>query len=369
MAKVSDLTIRDNSYWDKRFVNHANTMYNFGDDIIPEVQKLYNGTRVAINDRVNAFYGKYGVMKSSPTFKTLADGTKIVTGTSNKLVVTTKDAFKPLSKGTRMSKLQGEIYSDLVSMSKVQNDLMKGQFSALAKETYYDMYYEIYRGYGVGTSFNVLPRTVINQLITNPVNGQAFSTRVWNNRDLLANQVNQILTNGIQQGLSNGQMTKQLSDRMGKSTNVAKRLIRTEVTNTYNQAQLTGWNDTGLVQRYEFIATLDSKTSDVCTALDGEIFKVSEAVTGVNMPPIHVNCRSTTAAYFDNSGQELTRTARQLGGNTFTVPASMDASNFKSIYVDKTLTRKQWDAGKRASNTNSQRLKAEARKEIARRGL
>jgi len=102
-----------------------------------------------------------------------------------------------------------------------------------------------------------------------------------------------------------------------------------------------------LVDEYEYVATLDNRTSELCTSLDGEIFKTSEAVTGLTYPPLHVSCRSTTTAHFDTSKEGLTRIARNLDGNTYFVPASMDAKNHRAIYYDKTLTRSEWDAGKR----------------------
>lgn len=343
MAKVSDLKTRGDKYWLDRFENQTKRMYNLGDKAIPEVNKLYGRTATGINDRVNAFYAKHGTIKSSPTFKTLPDGTQVISGSSSKLVVPKNVANKQLSSGTRLDKLKKDISGDLVAMSKTQNTIMKTQFSSMAAEAYYDTIYELYRGYGVGTSFNLLSPTVVNQLILNPVNGQNFSTRVWNNRKALENQVNQILTDGIIKGLSNKQMTKQLSERMGTSKKVAERLIRTEVTNTYNQASLQGYKDSGIVKQYEYVATLDNRTSEICTALDGEVFNLDEAVTGLNYPPMHVNCRSTTVSSFDNSKEGLTRIARDLGGNTFTVPATMTVKDFKAIYVDKTTTRGAWE--------------------------
>lgn len=347
MAKVEDLKIKGDEYWEKRFEAQTKRMFDLGDDVIPDVDRLYRKTSSGINSRVNAFYAKYGKMENSPTFKTLADGSKVQSGTSSKLVVPKSVADKRVKGGTRMTKLQGEIRKDLVGMSKTQNVLMKDQFAAMATETYYDTFYELHRGYGVGSSFNLLNPTVVNQLVTNPVNGQNFSTRVWNNRDALANQVNQILNDGIIRGLSNGQMTKELSERMDSGRKVANRLIRTEVTNTYNQAARQGYEDSGIVKQYEYLATLDNRTSEICTELDGKVFNVKDAVTGLNYPPMHVNCRSTTVAHFDNSKEGLTRIARGLGGKTFTVPATMDVKSYKAIYVDGTLSRNAWDAGKR----------------------
>lgn len=344
MAKVSDLTIRDQAYWDKRYEHQAAKAYNQGDRSLPELRGIFKDSSQEMIDEISKFYRKYGEMQSSPIFTTLADGSKVISGTTNKLVVSAKEANKVLKKGTRLSNLERQLYNILLDMSKSQDAYMNSTLAGIASESYYNSIYEVYRGFSVGSSFQLLSPTAVNQLIKNPVNGQAFSTRVWNNRDRLANVVNQTLNAGITQGLSNREMAKRVSTDMGSGLTSAERLIRTEVTNTYSQANKAGYEETGLVKQYEYIATLDKRTSDICTALDGQIFDLAEAVTGLNYPPMHPNCRSTTAAHFDDSKQGLTRIARTLGGNTFTVPASMTATDFKKIYVTKDMTREQWEA-------------------------
>ena len=41
------------------------------------------------------------------------------------------------------------------------------------------------------------------------------------------------------------------------------------------------------IDKYEFLATLDSRTCSVCGKLDGKVFKLTEAKVGVNYPPLH----------------------------------------------------------------------------------
>lgn len=51
------------------------------------------------------------------------------------------------------------------------------------------------------------------------------------------------------------------------------------------------------IDEYVFMATLDERTCEVCRALDGKHFLVSEARAGVNFPPMHEGCRCTTVEY------------------------------------------------------------------------
>lgn len=63
------------------------------------------------------------------------------------------------------------------------------------------------------------------------------------------------------------------------------------------------------VNEYEFSTTLDSKTSEPCRKRDGKRYNVSDAVAGVNYPPMHPRCRSTTISYREDK-EGRTRAAR-----------------------------------------------------------
>lgn len=94
-----------------------------------------------------------------------------------------------------------------------------------------------------------------------------------------------------------------LRERFNVSTNAAARLIRTETNYYENQAELDAYKEMG-VEEYQFIATIDTKTSEVCQHLDHKVFKIKDAKPGVNMPPMHPNCRSTIAAYLARNGNQ-----------------------------------------------------------------
>lgn len=335
-------------YWKDRFERLAEKEYAKGDKSLKELNKIFSSARKEMNEKIDGFYSKYGVIKESPKFKTLKDGTEVIVGHSKKLVVPKTIAEVKLKEGTRLTKLNKELKLILMKASKEQSTYMKMTLGEIARDTYYNSIYTIYSGVGVGTSFDLLSDHVVNQLIYNPVHGQDFKKRIWNNRDKLANQVNQTLNNGIIQGLSNKKMTQELSKNMKSGYGVAKRLIQTEVTNTYNQATMAGYKESGIVEKYEYSATLDRVTSDICADLDGKKIDLKNATVGLNLPPMHPNCRSSTTAYFDESNKAMQRMARNPeDGKNFYVPDNMTSRDFKDIYVDKNITRAEWDKSKR----------------------
>lgn len=119
---------------------------------------------------------------------------------------------------------------------------------------------------------------------------------VPNNKRALLFNTRETITQGLIQGQSVARMSKSLADAMGKSYHQAETLIRTETNNFHAQADARAYEAAG-VEEYEFVATLDSRTSEICASLDGKHFPIKEAKTGVNYPPMHPRCRSTTVEY------------------------------------------------------------------------
>ena len=70
----------------------------------------------------------------------------------------------------------------------------------------------------------------------------------------------------------------------------ADRIVRTELTRIQNQATADTYRQAG-IEKYQYLAIEDDRTSEACQELDGKIFRLDEAVIGENFPPIHPNCR------------------------------------------------------------------------------
>ena len=127
-----------------------------------------------------------------------------------------------------------------------------------------------------------------------------FSDRIWDNKDALVKYIQQDLTVGIIRGDSIQKMARQLKKDLNVLYYQAERLVRTETNYAMNQAHLKGYKDSGVVEKYEFLAAHDKRTSKLCRDLDGEMFELSKAVVGENYPPMHPNCRSTVVPVLED---------------------------------------------------------------------
>lgn len=90
------------------------------------------------------------------------------------------------------------------------------------------------------------------------------------------------------------------------------------------------------VEWYEYLATLDARTCSVCGALDGKHFRVSEAKTGVNLPPMHPNDRCTTVTHYPSEETAGTRMERNPEtGKNYKVPAGTTYEQWRKEISEK----------------------------------
>ena len=133
--------------------------------------------------------------------------------------------------------------------------------------------------------------------------GQDFSERIWTDKGKLVEELRSILSQGFIQNDGIDAMSRQLVQRMNVSMSNARRLIRTEFNHIANQGSLASYKERK-VKQYRFLAAIDSRTSEICESLHNQVFNVEDAAVGVNFPPMHPYCRSTTVAVFDDEDDE-----------------------------------------------------------------
>jgi SPP1 gp7 family putative phage head morphogenesis protein len=93
---------------------------------------------------------------------------------------------------------------------------------------------------------------------------------------------------------------RQLVAAGGQATAVADNQVITLVRTSINQVANTASQQVyeanqDITKRYRYVATLDTRTSAICRALDGQEFPYGRGPT----PPLHFNCRSTRVPIID----------------------------------------------------------------------
>ena len=196
------------------------------------------------------------------------------------------------SRISRLDSLKTQIDMELTKLIFGVEDNAKNTLTSV----YRDTFIEVTKDLGINA---IVSRDKIKTVLDKPWSGANFSQRLWSNTDKLAQTVKQEIVNGMIQGINLKTMTKRVSERFETAKkNDIERLLRTEVNYVLNQATLDGYKGAG-IEKYEFSATLDSRTSQICSELHGEIFEIKKIAVGLNYPPMHPRCRSTTIPIID----------------------------------------------------------------------
>ncbi|MFQ9967265.1 MAG: minor capsid protein [Peptoniphilus sp.] len=168
------------------------------------------------------------------------------------------------------------------------------------EESFYQSLYDLGKFEGF-KSFQKLNTSEIDSIIKRPwaEDGQNFSDRIWKNQEKLINSLQEELLGSSMRGDKIDRAIKNLAEKMEVSKSNASRLIRTESAFISNLA-MTNAYEKGTCEKYEILATLDLKTSEICRHMDGKKFPFKDKLVGVNHPPFHPNCRTVTIPCYDD---------------------------------------------------------------------
>lgn len=137
-----------------------------------------------------------------------------------------------------------------------------------------------------------------------------------------ADEVNRAIMIGITEGETVNDIIRRLRGTaaakyrngiLSTSRRHAEAITRTAVNHVVTHARQSVFErNKDLVKGYQYVATLDGRTTDICMSLDGKMF---ESMQDAPTPPQHINCRSTIAPVM-KSWKELGFSADELDPGT-----------------------------------------------------
>lgn len=252
---------------------------------------------------------------------------------------------------TRLEALKANTLIQSRAIADAEIRLSTKGYIETINDAYYRSMFDIQRGIGLNFYFADMPTRTVEEILQNPWSGEQFSKRIWHNTDVLAAKLNEVITSGFMSGADIRKMARELQEMSDLGKFAATRLVRTEVTYMANAAEMESYKEAG-IDKYQFLATLDMRTSKVCQKLDLQIFNVKDAKPGKNMPPMHPHCRSTTVAYFDDDAvADLGRRARDpVTGKNVIVPGDMTYSQWRESMEGKHGENRIEVIGKKINN-------------------
>jgi|TARA_R100000030_G_scaffold34961_1_gene26094 SPP1 gp7 family putative phage head morphogenesis protein len=149
-------------------------------------------------------------------------------------------------------------------------------------------------------------------------NGQVLKSSFENMAEREAAAFGQAVRNGFLTGESTDSITRRLIGRLQegdsgsisqllraggsatvKANNQIRTVVRTSINQVANAASMKTYEaNQDITKKYRYTATLDTRTSPICRALDGTEHDYGKGP----IPPQHFNCRSTTVPIIDYEG-------------------------------------------------------------------
>lgn len=152
-------------------------------------------------------------------------------------------------------------------------------------------------------------RSFIDAVANGSFQGATFSERIWGGTGALKAELDRLLIRSITQGRNPRELARELRKIFDSSKYEAERLMRTETARVQISVQEKSYKEYG-IDEFEYIA--EPSACGLCKPLDGKVFKVSKMESGLNAPPIHPNCKCSTAPYVDREAFEKSLKERGL---------------------------------------------------------
>ena len=343
--------MKNKDYWTKR---KANLIYEQMDKAERQADKfddIYRQSKAYLDKQINKVFDKfqrdYGlserdarhILKNMKGQKDLTELRKVLEARPNdpniQRLLADLDSPAYAYRMKRLERLNDDLDRMRESIYHSEKSSSDVFYSDLMKDSYYKATFDLQQQTGLAYSFSGLPETEIKRLQGLKWTGEAYSDRIWSNTGALASSVKDELLVSLMTGRSVRDTSQAIAERFEVGQNKARRLVRTESAFFHNQMELLSYEDAEIT-KYKFVAVLDRRTSHICQEHDNKVYDTDKAVPGVNYPPLHPWCRSTTVAYDEYADyRKLERRARNPEtGKVELVPADMTYKEWYSKYVD-----------------------------------
>ena len=285
-------------YWEKREKEKLNKGIKDCNKLAKDLQSHYKKAYKEIEKEINNLFEKY----AKDNELTYAEATKYLTSDEFKIwrtdikgylemieanpeVLLELNTLAMKSRITRLEALQYEIDKQLNKLNIEAEKGTKKLLTQTLKDDYYKNVYNISKEKGFLANFSGIDNKTIERVLSYEWSGNNYSGRIWNNKQQLSKTIKEEITQMLIRGESSKKVAQRVATRMDTSYKNAVRLVQTEHSYVMNEASKYTYEDLN-IGKYEFLATLDKRTCKDCAKLDGKVFKLTEAMVGINYPPL-----------------------------------------------------------------------------------
>lgn len=354
---------KNREYWQERYEQLEKSAHSYSLSTYAQIEPAFKQAQMEIQKDIDAWYGRIAVNNNV----TLQEAKKLLTADElaefkwdvNEYIKYSKEnainhqwvkQLENASAKYHINKLEALKIRTQQAVEKAfgnELDAVDSMARKVYSNSYYHSIFEMQKGFNMGREIATIDEKALEKIITKPwaSDGKNFSDRIWQSKAQLVNELHNQLTRTVLLGNKPDSAIKAISDKFNVSKSQAANLVMTEQSYFHSLATYDSFKSMG-IKEYEFLATLDKKTTQMCRSMDGKHFPMSEYVPGATAPPLHPRCRSVTVPYFDDEYSDLfdngsMRAARNEEGKTYYVPADMTYRDWeKKFVVQKSKTRK-----------------------------
>ena len=350
--------MNNKDYWAQRKANLIYEQMDKAEKQADKFDRVYEEAKAYLDKEINKIFDKfqrdYGlsenvarqVLKTMKDKKGLADLRRMLESIPNdpniQRLLADLDSPAYAYRMKRLERLSADL--DLMRNSIYLSE-KKGSdafYSDLMKDSYYKATFDLQQQTGLAYGFSGLPESEIKHLqnFSWVGDGSTYSTDIWKNTGKLTSSIKDELLMSLMTGRGTRETAQAIAERFNVGQNDARRLVRTESAFFHNQMELLSYEEAD-IEKYIFVAVLDKRTSRICQEHDNQVYDRDKATPGVNFPPMHPWCRSTTIAHDEDADySKLERRARNPEtGKTELVPADMSYDEWYDKYVAKDRTK------------------------------
>ncbi|WP_196603080.1 minor capsid protein [Pectinatus frisingensis] len=336
-------------YWQQRFEQLEELLLNLGDVQYVDIEKQFNLAMQSIEKDITLWYKRLAVnnnisyvdAKKFLTSKELEEfhwtvEDYIKKGKENAVAQQWLKQLENASTMVHISRLDAlklQLQQELEILYGNQVDDIDKTMQDIYSRGFYNTAFEIDKGIGVGRQLNRLDSDKVKIFIAKPwaADGKNFSDRLWQDKDKLINTLHTEITQATIRGDPLDKAVNNLARKMNSAKSAAGRIVMTETAFFASAAQKDAFKNLG-VGKYQFVATLDRRTSAICRSMDNKVFKLSDYQPGVTAPPLHCWCRSCIVPYFEDDTKSM-RAARTDNDKTYNVPADMSYDKWEKEFI------------------------------------
>ena len=301
--KIAQKSKSSTEYWRKREEENLKKNLLTEEEYVQHIHDILDYTADQIQREINGFYTKYARQEGI----SLAEAKRRIKSADVEEFARKAKKYVKEKNFSKQANEEMRLYNATMNINRLEllkaniglelvsgfDELQKYNEEILTDRTKEEL--ERQAGILGGTVQN--NEKMVSSIVNASFHNATYSERIWLYQDMMRNELDKLLRQGLIQGKNPRQLATHLQKLFGTCKYVAERLMRTELARVQIDAQKQSFEKNGYEQ-YTFLSLGSACGS--CQSLNGKHFEVSKMMPGDNAPPIHPNCRCSVSAYMDD---------------------------------------------------------------------